>query len=66
MEHAFPFTLSLGNIQNNIWPCFKDVAWLWAPLCDHSIPMDSQRIDLEKLSMVRSHFIILEKAMKIE
>ncbi len=55
-EHVFPFTLSLDNIQNNIWPRFKDVAWLWAPLCYHSIPMDSQRIELEDLSMVSNIF----------
>lgn len=56
MEHVFPFTVSLDNIQNNIWPRFKDVAWLWAPLCYHSIPMDSQRIDLDDLSMVSNIF----------
>ena len=54
--HTIAPMFSFGNIQNNIWPRFKDVAWLWAPICCHSIPMDSQRIDLEEISTIENIF----------
>ena len=47
---------SFGNIQNNIWPRFKDVAWLWAPICLQPVPMNSQRIDLENILLVENIF----------
>ena len=51
---------SFGNIQNNIWPRFKDVAWLWAPTWYTTIPMDSQRIYLDEIQLAYNFFADVE------
>ncbi len=44
-------TLSLGNLQNVIWPKFKDVAWLWSAFTFGDAPNDFERIDLTSMDI---------------
>lgn len=51
---------TVSNIQNNIWPRFKDIAWLWAPTWYTTIPMDSQRIYLDEIQLAYNFFADVE------
>lgn len=42
-------TFSFGNINNTIWPRFKDVGWLWAAFWHAHVKNETQRIPLETL-----------------
>lgn len=49
-------TFSFANIQNTLWPRFKNVAWLWAAACQADIPHDTQRIALEEIQIFENIF----------
>ena len=49
-------TFSFANIQNTLWPRFKNVAWLWAAACQADIPLDTQRIALEEIQIFENIF----------
>lgn len=49
-------TFSFANIQNTLWPRFKNVAWLWAAACQADIPHDTQRIALEEIQVFENIF----------
>lgn len=49
-------TFSFANIQNTIWPRFKDIAWLWAAACQADIPDDFQRFSLEEMQVHNNIF----------
>lgn len=49
-------TFSFANIQNTLWPRFKNVTWLWAAACQTDIPHDTQRIALEEIQVFENIF----------
>ena len=44
-------TVSFGNINNTIWPRFRDAGWLWAAFWHANIEKEAQRIPLETLNL---------------
>ena len=47
-------TLSLNNIQNSIWPKFKDIAWLWSGFSIENPIHDGRRLMLEETNFYRT------------
>lgn len=64
IRDAMP-TLSFKNIQNTIWPHFKDVAWLWSALSVEDPVFDGQRMSLYDISFKGIDLIPLSNALGV-
>ncbi len=64
IRDAMP-TLSFANIQNTIWPNFKDVAWLWSSLSVECPVHDGQRLSLYDTSFRSPEYILLLNALEV-